>query len=119
MTEASALGEGARFSLGGHTTNHVALPVHSRREQQQEIETNKALIETLGNRATVCFAYPYGDHAAETVQVVQECGFELAVTTRKSRVESQSHPLRLPRFAVTDCDGEEFSCRLREMFSWG
>jgi peptidoglycan/xylan/chitin deacetylase (PgdA/CDA1 family) len=114
--EAQRLGAEALVDLGGHSVNHVALSQQPYRVQEQEIRSSRQAIETIGNRRARCFAYPYGDYSAETVEIVRDSGFTCAVTTDSGCVGAQHDPWRLPRMTVCDWDGETFARKLTALF---
>jgi peptidoglycan/xylan/chitin deacetylase (PgdA/CDA1 family) len=116
VEEARSLGDSTRFELGAHTINHVALSAQPRSVQEQEIQSGKTDVESIANRQTRFFAYPYGDYSAETTAIVRNSGFASAVTSDAACLHPHSNAWRLPRFAVFDCDGETFARRLSAMF---
>jgi peptidoglycan/xylan/chitin deacetylase (PgdA/CDA1 family)/SAM-dependent methyltransferase len=86
--------------VGAHTTHHLLLTAHPQRIQREEMEDNRNELERLVGRGVSAFSYPYGDFAAETVEVVRELGFEIAVTVKPGVVRPESDPLLLPRLEV-------------------
>lgn len=71
------------ISFGGHTANHVVLPLEDFSQMEAEIVTSKQNLETqLGNK--VCsFAYPNGEYNARIKELVAQAGYKIAVTTEK------------------------------------
>lgn len=73
------------IQVGGHTVSHPHLSRLSEAEQRREIVGCKAAIEDALGRPVTSFAYPYGsraDYTPETVRLVREAGFKLAVSNR-------------------------------------
>lgn len=86
--------------FGGHTHRHLILsrcqPSTARREIQ---ECRERLTAELGV-APLSFAYPNGqktDHNSSTAKILQEEGFNLAVTTEAGFVHGQTDAFALPR----------------------
>ncbi|MDO6685706.1 MULTISPECIES: polysaccharide deacetylase family protein [unclassified Agarivorans] len=67
--------------IGGHTVTHPKLAELTEAEQQQEIEQNKAELESLLDRKLNTFAYPYGNHNQQTKQVAKQAGYTYTVAT--------------------------------------
>ena len=60
----------------------------------------------------LAFAYPYGDHDDETVEIVGDAGFEIACTTRACSTSARSQMLRMPRVAVGAWNASELSAAI-------
>lgn len=71
--------------VGAHTMSHPHLSALASSSQREEIVQSKQVLEdTLGHEVSA-FAYPYGsaeDYTADTVALVREAGFRVAVTNR-------------------------------------
>jgi len=96
-------------SFGAHSVNHPPLSELTPAEQRFEIETSRDACTSLMGHAPELFAYPYGDYSDETVQLVRQAGFKVAVTTDAGVVSGRSESLRLPRMAVGDWPQERFA----------
>jgi peptidoglycan/xylan/chitin deacetylase (PgdA/CDA1 family) len=110
--EVRALGRGQLIELGAHTISHPFLSAHSLAVQQEEIERGKAYLEDIVARPVQSFAYPHGDYTVETRTLVQGAGFTCACSVVAQSVWHQTDRYQLPRFAVQDWNGEEFTRRL-------
>jgi peptidoglycan/xylan/chitin deacetylase (PgdA/CDA1 family) len=92
-------------TLGAHTVNHYAVSRLDADEARAEIVTSADRLEQeIGTRPDT-FAYPYGDETSagqRDFEIVQDCGFEAAVTTRKGTVfaEHANHLTALPRASL-------------------
>jgi glycosyltransferase involved in cell wall biosynthesis/peptidoglycan/xylan/chitin deacetylase (PgdA/CDA1 family) len=115
--ELRQLASSGLIDIGGHTMTHPALPELSAAGQRQEIRAPKARIESILGRPIESFAYPYGAHSGETVDLVRQAGFQRACTTVPGLVQPHTDPFRLPRVQVEDWDGEEFARRLEAWFT--
>jgi peptidoglycan/xylan/chitin deacetylase (PgdA/CDA1 family) len=99
------------IEVGSHTVGHPRLSELSVDLQQTEIVQSKTYLEELLGQPVTSFAYPFGresDYARETVELVQEAGFDCACTTSVGAVERGSDRFQLPRVHVQDMDGESF-----------
>ena len=115
--ELRQLASSGLIDIGGHTMTHPALPELSAAGQRQEIRASKARIEAILGRSIESFAYPYGAHSGETVDLVRQAGFQRACTTVPALVQPHTDPFRVPRVQVEDWDGEEFARRLEAWFT--
>jgi peptidoglycan/xylan/chitin deacetylase (PgdA/CDA1 family) len=103
------------FEIGAHTVTHPKLSTQSIVTQQTEILGSKTWLEELLGKSIISFSYPYGgkDHFTEaTVELVRNAGFSYACTNAARYVKWIDAPLELPRFNITDMNGEEFEKRL-------
>ena len=96
-------------SFGAHSVNHPPLSELTAAEQRFEIETSRDACAELTGQAPRMFAYPYGDYSEETVQLVREAGFKVAVTTDSGVITGGSESLRLPRVQVGDWPEAKFA----------
>ncbi|HLM00032.1 MAG TPA: polysaccharide deacetylase family protein [Pyrinomonadaceae bacterium] len=71
------------INFGGHTANHVVLPLEDEAMLEAEIVDSKKELERQLNKKVVSFAYPNGEYDARVRQFVAEAGYKIAVTTEK------------------------------------
>jgi peptidoglycan/xylan/chitin deacetylase (PgdA/CDA1 family) len=107
--EIGALAKSPWVSFGAHSVNHPPLSELTPAEQRAEIETSRDACAELTGQTPSMFAYPYGDYSDETVQLVRQAGFKLAVTTDPGVVSGGSEGLRLPRVQVGDWPEARFA----------
>jgi peptidoglycan/xylan/chitin deacetylase (PgdA/CDA1 family) len=92
------------IQLGAHTHRHFVLSRIDRELQRSEIQVSKEKVESLTSRPCRSFAYPNGrpeDFTDETIAILEDCGFDFAVTTSAGFCSGSSlSPLRLPRLSV-------------------
>jgi peptidoglycan/xylan/chitin deacetylase (PgdA/CDA1 family) len=92
------------IQLGAHTHRHYVLSRIAREMQQSEILVSKRKVESLTSRPCRAFAYPNGrpeDFTEETVAILEDCGFDSAVTTSAGLCSGTSFsPMRIPRLSV-------------------
>jgi peptidoglycan/xylan/chitin deacetylase (PgdA/CDA1 family) len=97
------------ISFGAHSVSHPPLSKLNTAEQRYEIESSRGACAALTGVEPTMFAYPYGDNSDETVRLVREAGFSVAVTTESRTVSKSAEILRLPRLQVGDWSEEQFA----------
>lgn len=106
----------AGVSVGAHTVSHPILAAVAPETAQREIRDSKAQLESLLQREIAVFAYPNGlperDYGAEHRAMVQEAGFDVAVSTHWGVATPDSDILQLPRFTPWDRVPLRFGVRL-------
>jgi peptidoglycan/xylan/chitin deacetylase (PgdA/CDA1 family) len=110
--ELTALADGDLIEIGAHTMTHPSLCQHPPSLQREEIVGSRKALEALLGRPVTSFAYPHGDFARESVELVREAGFGSACTCKRDVVRPHTDPHRMPRNVALDWDGEEFARRL-------
>lgn len=102
--------------IGAHTVNHPILARLDPDEARCEISRSRAVLEGLLDKPVLTFAYPNGqpgvDYSANTVSMVRDLGFELAVSTAWGAANCSSDPFQLPRFTPWDRGRSRFALRL-------
>ena len=113
VAEIGELAKSPWVSFGAHSVNHPPLSELTAAEQRFEIETSRDACAELIGQTPAMFAYPYGDYSDETVGLVRQAGFKVAVTTDPGVVSGGSESLRLPRVQV----GDWAEARFAELFA--
>jgi peptidoglycan/xylan/chitin deacetylase (PgdA/CDA1 family) len=109
--EICELAGGGLVEIGAHTVTHPVLAAQPLKAQREELRNSKTWLEDLLSQPVTSFSYPYGGsqhYSAETVQAVSELGFSRACTTSAHLLKKGDGQYELPRFNVTDMDGDEF-----------
>lgn len=117
LSEIAWLAKSGLIEIGSHTVSHPVLAKLSARSQEEEITASKATLEGLVGRPVTSFAYPFGlrpDFNAQTTELLRRSGFTRACGHFPGQVRAGGDPLQLPRMAVGDWDGEEFTRRMRQ-----
>ena len=114
--ELRAIAATGLVSIGAHTIHHPPLPAHALDVQRAEILGSQARLQEILGHPVTSFAYPHGEHSAETIALLQEAGFDSAVTVVQRMAAGDSDPMRLPRYGVKDTDGATFEAELRRRF---
>ena len=111
-SEAHTLASEGLIEIGSHSQSHPSLPDLDPFHQRQEITNSRATLEEIIERPVRSFAYPYGDYSRETRGLVKEAGYACACTITPGHIRSGYDSFLLPRFAVSDWNGEEFERQL-------
>ena len=114
-TEIRALHE-AGMGIGAHTANHPILARCEQTAARHEISEGRAMLESLLDERIGLFAYPNGkvgaDYTQEHVDMVQELGFDAAVSTNAGASGHGNDPFQLSRFTPWDREAWRFGLRL-------
>jgi peptidoglycan/xylan/chitin deacetylase (PgdA/CDA1 family) len=105
------------IEIGSHAVTHVPLPTLTQHEQRAEILQSKAYLKEALGYIVTGFCYPYGVYTEETMALVRDGRFTYACTTKPGSIGHKADLWQLPRVAVEDWDGEEFSKRLSMWFA--
>lgn len=97
LSELRTLASKPLFEIGGHTATHPSLPALARSEQQREIVRGSRYLEAVLGKSIRSFAYPFGDWAPATAEILMGAGFDCAVTGEHRRVSSRDSQFELPR----------------------
>jgi peptidoglycan/xylan/chitin deacetylase (PgdA/CDA1 family) len=101
------------FEIGAHTVNHPSLARISLEKQEEEILNSKQDLENKLTRKITSFSYPHGSYSEGTVKIIERSKFYNACTVVSRPVTRDSDPFLLPRFSVSDWDGDEFESHLQ------
>lgn len=88
----------AGHEVGSHSCSHEILPQLDDAALADEIQRSKAVLESETQAAVRSFCFPNGDYDARCLQLVEQEGYEAALTTlpgvndaQRSRLELQRH----------------------------
>jgi peptidoglycan/xylan/chitin deacetylase (PgdA/CDA1 family) len=104
-------------SIGGHGSDHLSYSAHPPAVVRRDVRENRMKLEVAVGRIVTSFAYPYGDHDDQSVEIVDELGYRAAVTCVEGLVRPRTDPLRLPRVAIGPADAARFADRLQALFA--
>lgn len=90
--------------FGSHGFNHYWLNSLTKAEQQQEIIKSKNFLQSIGiDEDCLTIAYPYGGYNEETLALLSENNFKLALTTNVNVADFLTeHKYSLSRLDVND-----------------
>jgi peptidoglycan/xylan/chitin deacetylase (PgdA/CDA1 family) len=112
--EVARLSQDELIDIGAHTLTHPKLSTQPPLAQHLEISRSKELCEELIGREVVSFSYPFGDRSAQTMMLVRRANLQLACTSKCGPVRQTDDCFDLPRFWVSNWNGEELNAKLRE-----
>jgi peptidoglycan/xylan/chitin deacetylase (PgdA/CDA1 family) len=96
---------GGLFSFGGHTHRHLILGRCAESTIREEIRLSRdALMEATGVQPTL-FAYPNGqdgDYSSLAAQLLNEAGFEAAMTMSPGFINRAGDLYALPRYGAPE-----------------
>jgi peptidoglycan/xylan/chitin deacetylase (PgdA/CDA1 family) len=106
----------ADMEIGGHTVSHPILLTLNSESVNNEIHNGKIQLEDITGKPVRTFAYPNGkpgvDYRIEDVDIVQELGFECAVSTQWGVSNNKTDIYQLNRFTPWDNTPFRFMLRL-------
>jgi peptidoglycan/xylan/chitin deacetylase (PgdA/CDA1 family) len=106
----------AGMEIGAHTHRHPILSAVPDAEALADITQGKAELEAITQAPVTLFAYPNGkpgaDYHQRHVDMVNQLGFEAAVSTVAGTAYEGSDLLQLPRFTPWERDSPRFLLRL-------
>ncbi len=116
--EIAQLAAGGLIEVGAHTHTHPNLAAQPAAAQREEIAMSKRRLEGVLGRPVESFAYPFGLHTTETVDLVREAGFARACICAGHPVRYRSERYRLTRADLGNLGGDAFAAVLRRAVSW-
>ncbi len=111
------LGANALFRIGAHTVNHVMLGAFEERDQRFEIQESKQQVESMLQQPVGGFAYPYGNYNRVSKSLVEELGFDYAVSTEAGAVGHGADPFALPRMQVNNWTPEQLRFNIQQVMN--
>jgi peptidoglycan/xylan/chitin deacetylase (PgdA/CDA1 family) len=88
------------ISYGSHTHNHMILNQIPISEARRELVLSKEILgEKIGKPVTM-FCYPNGNYNTALMRLVEECGYEIAVTTKRGSIDESDSMLALKRIMI-------------------
>lgn len=110
---------GAGMSIGSHSLTHPRLARLGDAELRREIFDSKAMLEDALGVAITSFCYPYGNFSQQVVDLVQEAGYRLAVSTIRDNANWEPDRFRLKRVMVQPGrTGLSFSYLFSGLYHW-
>ena len=100
------------FHFGAHTQNHQALASLNFEQQKNEIAGSQHFIKQLLQKEITAFAYPYGNFNHNSIEILKQLQFKIAVTTNEATVSQKIGKFCFGRFQVKNINGFEFEKKL-------
>jgi peptidoglycan/xylan/chitin deacetylase (PgdA/CDA1 family) len=88
------------IEFGGHTCHHPELNKMPIEVVLAEVKNCKEDIETLLNKKTISFAYPFGGINDQVKEAVKNSGFQYGISTKSGPIEFSEDPYRIRRIEV-------------------
>jgi peptidoglycan/xylan/chitin deacetylase (PgdA/CDA1 family) len=106
----------AGMQIGAHTVSHPILRVLDKPQALEEIAASRRFLQNLLDEPVGLFAYPNGkrdvDFDTGTAGLVEQLGFDAAVTTEAGVSAAGTDRFQLPRFTPWETDRGRFAWRL-------
>lgn len=111
----------AGMDIGAHTVNHPILAKLVPQQARAEIAEGKQALEAIIGAPVALFAYPNGkpgaDYSSEHVAMIEQLGFEGAVSTSRGTSKQTRDLFQLPRFSPWDRTPLRFALRMARNLS--
>ncbi|SFV03140.1 polysaccharide deacetylase family protein [Alicyclobacillus macrosporangiidus] len=118
VSELQELQASGLVDVENHTATHADLSKLSADEQRREIDGAAAFLENIVHHPIRFFCYPNGDYGDQTVDLLRQSGYLLAVTQHQGYANLSQGPLTLHRLTVLESTTlSEFAAMLRPSLS--
>ncbi|HEY9160787.1 MAG TPA: polysaccharide deacetylase family protein [Desulfomonilia bacterium] len=87
-------------SFGAHSHNHVILTQTNIMDATREITDSRNTLEDKLGKPVATFSYPNGNYNNELMQIIDNLGFKLAVTTKPGMLDESENLLALRRILI-------------------
>jgi peptidoglycan/xylan/chitin deacetylase (PgdA/CDA1 family) len=108
--------QAAGITIGSHTLTHPQLPECTPEVMHTELADSKARLEDVISRPVTHFAYPFGLYDDKARQLVEECGYLSACSTRSGFNNEKTDRYELRRIEVF---GSDHLRHLRQKMKFG
>ena len=88
------------IGFGSHALTHACLPALDDRAKIREVREGRRHCASLTGREPIAFAYPFGEYDRSIMRIVEDAGFECAVTSDRGFVRRRSNIFALPRLRI-------------------
>lgn len=95
------------IDIGSHTVTHPMLSELSEQKVLHEIKNSKSDIEQHIDGSVTSFCYPSGNYTARELKIVQECGYQNALSVKPGVSRKNSDVFALKRTEVTYKDSPD------------
>ena len=102
VSELKTIATYPEVTIGGHTVNHAVTENLPEPQKRFELGDSKRALETWTGSTVSSFAYPVGLYDGDEKPLLRELGYQLAATTDRAFITSQTDPYFVPRFCVSD-----------------
>lgn len=95
---------GARWEIGSHTMNHVALPFLNTPMMQRELRVSRTVLENLTGREVKTIAYPFGLQNQRVVEAAKRAGYMFGCRSISFEI-NRNDLLKIPRVPLNQGGG--------------
>lgn len=88
------------IEVGSHTLTHADVTHLSDKQLREQIVTSKEQLERMFGITVYSFAYPYGKFDAKSISMIEQSGYDFAVTTRPGLASKDQGLFELHRVRV-------------------
>jgi peptidoglycan/xylan/chitin deacetylase (PgdA/CDA1 family) len=89
------------MEFGSHTVNHPLMAKTAPKEALWQLQESKAVLEKHLGRPVVAYAHPFGNYNAQTLELLSQAGYRVAVTIASGVMQDPARMLTLYRTSVT------------------
>jgi glycosyltransferase involved in cell wall biosynthesis/peptidoglycan/xylan/chitin deacetylase (PgdA/CDA1 family) len=100
------------IEFGSHALTHPSLPKIGPEERARQIRESFSACADLTGGRPYAFAYPYGDHDADSQRLVEEAGYRCACKADGWFVRPRTNRFALPRIFVGNWDSVRLARQL-------
>ncbi|SMC56281.1 Polysaccharide deacetylase [Papillibacter cinnamivorans DSM 12816] len=90
----------AGISIGSHSVSHRDLSALTRKQQEEELEVSRQLLEDNLGIPLRAFCYPYGKYNKTTMKLLGNLEYRMGFTTRPGRVHAGDDLFQLRRIYI-------------------
>ncbi len=88
------------ISFGAHTHNHVLLTNIPLADARSEMLLSREILSEKIGKPVRMFCYPNGFYNHEIMGILRECGYDMAVTTKRGSIRGSESVLNLNRIMI-------------------
>lgn len=107
------------INFQSHTVFHPCLPQCTDEEAREEIFASKQILEQQFDLRINAFAYPNGDYSDRDVRLLQDAGYQCAITVDHGYNTLATDAYRLKRLSIDDQDHLDAVCvKASGLWAW-
>lgn len=72
----------AGMTIGAHTHSHMRLDMLPKDEMREELKKSKEILQRVAGRPVNIVSYPYGNYNQDTIAILKELGYNMALGTK-------------------------------------
>ena len=115
LKEIQSLSDNPLFTIGAHSVTHAHLGSQSVADQAYEVGESKKILERWIGKPVKGFAYPYGNYTGVTKKIIDDAGYDYAVSTESRSVRNSDDRFELPRLQVKNWSVNQLSFAIKQV----